>query len=119
MGYALNQLQRHEEAELYCRQAIQINAERHNAFKNLGVALEELGQNEEAALQYAQATVLRPTDTRAFDHLERLMDAHSGLPESVANIRAQLLDLLHDRGMTRVTAAEAKATAAVYAQLGR
>src|SRR5215831_12046221 len=42
IAYCLSQCGHHDEAEVYCRQAIQINAERHNAFKNLGIALEGL-----------------------------------------------------------------------------
>ena len=117
LGYSLSQLGRHEEAELFCRQAIAIDATKHNAFKNLGVALEGLGSYEEAAQRYAQATELNLRDTRAFGLLEGLIAAHPELPEHVEGLRARLLDLYLDFGFTCVTAAEAKVTAAVYAQL--
>ncbi len=117
LGYSLNQLGKRDEAEVYCRQAIQINPERHNAFKNLGAALEGQGQYVEAAHHFAQAVVLQPEDTRAFEHLETLMEAHPGLPESLANVKAELLDLYKQRGLTHCTAAEVKVTAAVYSLL--
>jgi tetratricopeptide (TPR) repeat protein len=48
-GYCLNQIGRHLEAEKYCRAAIEIERERHNAHKNLGVALANQGRYAEAA----------------------------------------------------------------------
>jgi len=39
LGYSLNQLGRFTDGEPYCRAAIEINAARHNAYKNLGVSL--------------------------------------------------------------------------------
>ena len=43
MGYCLNYAGRYQEAEPYCRKAIAINPERHNAYKNRGISLEGKG----------------------------------------------------------------------------
>ena len=52
MGYCLNYAGRYQEAEAYCRKAIAINPERHNAYKNLGISLEGQGHIGEAAQCY-------------------------------------------------------------------
>src|SRR6185369_4566864 len=39
LGYCLNTLGRFADGEFYCRKAIEIDGQRHNAFKNLGIAL--------------------------------------------------------------------------------
>ena len=44
-----------DEEAVYCRQAVQMDPKRFNAFKNPGVALEGLGHLEEAAHHYTQA----------------------------------------------------------------
>jgi len=40
LGYCLNHFGRFDEAEFYCRKAIEIDPARQNAYKNLGIALE-------------------------------------------------------------------------------
>jgi tetratricopeptide (TPR) repeat protein len=72
LGYSLNMLNRHPEAETYCRLAIQIDPERYNAYKNLGIALEGQEKFAEAAHFLLFATRLEPEDDRAirqFFHL--------------------------------------------------
>lgn len=73
LGYCLNILGRHEEAEGHCRAAIAINPQRHNAHKNLGLSLLGQGEYPEAASCLITATNMCPTDTRAFHHLENLI----------------------------------------------
>jgi len=70
LGYCLNILGRHAEAEALCRSAVEIDPARHNAFKNLGVSLQGLGRLEEAAECYRRAAKLCPEDGRA----QRLLD---------------------------------------------
>ncbi len=82
-GYCLNQTGRYMEAERYCRAAIEIQPERHNAYKNLGVALEHLGQYAEAAQSYIRATKLCPTDPRALSHLDDLFAAHKEIVQEI------------------------------------
>lgn len=75
-GYCLNALGRHGEAEHYCRSAIEIDPDRHNAFKNLGVSLERLGDLPAAARAYMDATRIAPHDPRALRLLEKLLADH-------------------------------------------
>ena len=72
IGYCLNQLGRYGEAESYCRDAIQVNPIRHNAYKNLGVSLEGQGQYLQAAECYSRATMLCPKDPHAAEHFAAL-----------------------------------------------
>ena len=76
LGYSLNQLGRHGEAESYCRAAIAIDAGRHNAHKNLGLSLQGQGKYLEAAQCFLQATQAAPDDLRALGHLEDLLAQH-------------------------------------------
>jgi tetratricopeptide (TPR) repeat protein len=76
LGYSLNRIGRHAEAEAYCRAAIAIDPERHNAHKNLGLSLQGQGRYLEAAhclLRVARAT---KDDLRALGHLEDLLGQH-------------------------------------------
>ena len=85
-AYCLIQLGRHEAALGPCRAAIEIERDRHNAWKNHGLALAGVGQPVEAARALVQAHRLCPRDIRALAHLEDLMEAHrdvilQGAPE--------------------------------------
>jgi protein O-GlcNAc transferase len=72
MGFCLDKVGRHREAEAYCRKAIAIDPRRHNAWKNLGIALEGLGQHADAASAWLEAATLCPEDPRAMRLLEQL-----------------------------------------------
>ena len=76
LGFCLNQLGRHAEAEHFCRSAIEKDPSRHNAHKNLGVALAGQGQYLEAAGTFIKATHLNPRDPRALQHLNQLVVDH-------------------------------------------
>jgi len=78
LGYSLNQLGRFTDGEPYCRAAIEINAARHNAYKNLGVSLTGQKRYAEAAVPFVQAARACPADRRALHCLERLV---SEVPE--------------------------------------
>lgn len=83
MGYSMNILGYHPEAQVHCELAIQINPNRHNAYKNLGISLQEQGSYTEAACNFMQAVRIYPDDPRALKHLEDLLDKH---PEVVSEV---------------------------------
>jgi tetratricopeptide (TPR) repeat protein len=72
-------LGRYCEAEEFCRAAIEIDPDRYNAWKNLGVSLQGQGRMGDAALSYCEATDRGPEDPRAFRLLEDLLMAHPEL----------------------------------------
>jgi tetratricopeptide (TPR) repeat protein len=79
LGYSYNQVEQHAEAERFCRAAIGINPDRHNAYKNLGIALQGLGQHREAAMCLVAATQKNAGDPRATEHLRRMLEIHPDL----------------------------------------
>jgi tetratricopeptide (TPR) repeat protein len=79
LGYSLNQLGLHAEAEPYCRTAVGILPERPNAHKNLGLALAGQGRPRQAAECFIEATRVRPEDPRSCAHLEDLLELHPEL----------------------------------------
>ena len=88
LGFCLNQINCHREAESYLRQAIAIEPAWFNAYKNLGVSLAARGEYAEAAKLFVQATVICPTDPRAPGHPEELLDGHELVYMQVPEIRA-------------------------------
>jgi tetratricopeptide (TPR) repeat protein len=76
LGYSLNQVGRHAEAEAYCRAAVAIDPGRYNAHKNLGISLEGQGNYLEAARCFLTAAHAQPDDLRALGHLEDLLGRH-------------------------------------------
>ena len=76
LGYSLNRIGRHAEAEAYCRAAIAIHAGRYNAYKNLGLSLEGQGRLFEAARCFLKAAKAAPDDLRALGHFEDLLARH-------------------------------------------
>lgn len=90
LGYCLNQVGRHEEAESFCRRAVAIDPARHNAFKNLAIAEEALGRFAEAARHYLEAIDLEPADPRALDRLERLLQQHPEIAPQIEGLDARL-----------------------------
>jgi len=90
LGYSLNQLKRHAEAETYCRQAIQIEPRRCNAYKNLGISLEGQGDYAGAANCYIKAVHENASDPRALKHLEMLAEKHPTVTIDVQEFGAQL-----------------------------
>lgn len=91
-GYCLNQTGQHQEAEKYCRAAIGIAPDRHNAYKNLGIALQNQGLYADAAKNYIHATKLCPTDNRALAHLKDLISGHREILGEIPD----LMTLLHE-----------------------
>ena len=76
LGFSLNQVGRHVEAEPCCRTAIRSQPHRYNAHKNLGVSLEGQGNILAAAQAYIMAVQLQPRDLRAFQHLLLLEESY-------------------------------------------
>ena len=81
LGFSLNQLGRFREAEPHCWQAIEIDPQRHNAYKNLGISLAAMDRHREAAEFFVRATQRNAWDGRALGHLEDLLEAHPGLQQ--------------------------------------
>jgi tetratricopeptide (TPR) repeat protein len=90
MGYCLNFAGRYQEAEPYCRKAIAINPERHNAYKNLGISLEGQGRIAEAAQCYIIAVHANAYDPRALRHLEDLIENNRGILTEINDMKDHL-----------------------------
>ena len=87
LGFSLIQLGRFEEAEPYCRAAIEIEPERHNAHKNLGLARQGLGEFLDAAKCFAAASQIAPGDPRAWWFLEQLISSHPEILSESGGLR--------------------------------
>jgi tetratricopeptide (TPR) repeat protein len=90
LGYSLNVLGDHVEAEDLCRAAIRIEPVRSNAHKNLGIALAGQERFEDAARAYVAAVRANAADPRALRHLEQLLEAHPDLEVRVPEIKEEL-----------------------------
>jgi len=90
IGFCLNQLRRHKEAERYCRDAIGIDGNRQHAHKNLGIALEGQGLVAAAAEAYITAVLANPGDNRALAYLERLVESADELIGEMPDIQERL-----------------------------
>jgi tetratricopeptide (TPR) repeat protein len=90
LGYCLNQLDRFSEAEMFCRGAIKIDPQRHNAYKNLGVSLTGQGKCADAARNFVQALRANAADPRALKLLEQLFDDHPEITGEIPDIEAEI-----------------------------
>ena len=79
LGFSLNALGQFAEGERYCRQAIQIDPGRPNAYKNLGIALAGEGDFHGAATSFVCATQADAADPRAARLLRDLLAEHPEL----------------------------------------
>ncbi len=79
LGFSLNALGQFIEGEEYCRKAIEIDPERPNGHKNLGIALAKQGCYREAAQAFIAATQANASDARACGLLENLLQQHPEL----------------------------------------
>ena len=86
LAYSFLQLGQYEEAEPHCLAAIEIRDEQYNAHKNLGLAREGLGRYVEAAISFINASSRAPGNTRAWLHLQKLLEQHPELPSESADI---------------------------------
>ena len=90
LGYSLNQVSDHQAAMPYLRAALEIDPERPNAYKNLGLSLQALGDLEGAAELFIAATQVNASDARSLGHLESLVDQHPSLLVDVPDLRDRL-----------------------------
>ena len=90
LGFCLNLFDRFAEAENYCRSAIKIDPERHNAYKNLGISLAGQGQYAEASLNYIKAAMVAAVDQRALKLLEQLYAEHPEISNEIPDIDSQI-----------------------------
>ena len=79
LAYSLIMLRRYAEAETYCMAAIEIDDNRHNAFKNLGLVSDALGRPMQAAICFINAAIMCVTDERAWLHLQKVLLNNPGL----------------------------------------
>jgi tetratricopeptide (TPR) repeat protein len=90
LGYSLNQQGEHDAAVPYLQQALKIDPERPNAYKNLGLSHEALGNIEKAAALFVAATQVNASDSRSLAHLDALLEAHPVLEIDVHELRDQV-----------------------------
>ncbi|MGH8546439.1 MAG: tetratricopeptide repeat protein [Gammaproteobacteria bacterium] len=88
-GYCLNLFGKHTDAERYCRIAIEIDSQRNNAFKNLGIALQGQKNLVGAAWAYMEATKA-DGDIRTMPLLADLITSH---PEIISQFSGILEEL--------------------------
>ena len=87
LGYCLNQLGRSDEAEPLLKRALEIDPQRANAYKNLGLSYEARGGYVDAAECYIAATQVQASDARSFKHLEQLVAEHPQLEIDIPDLR--------------------------------
>jgi tetratricopeptide (TPR) repeat protein len=91
LGFSLNQLQQFQDGERLCRKAIQIDPDRSNAHKNLGLALAGQGRFVEAVPCYLEsALVSQGSDPRGMMLLSGLLREHPEVAEEIPDIQEQL-----------------------------
>jgi tetratricopeptide (TPR) repeat protein len=90
LGYSLNMLKRFIEAEPLCRKAIEIDPQRHNAYKNLGISLQGQNQLEEAARNFIQSARMNASDTRAANHFIDLATNHPEILKENPDLQVEL-----------------------------
>ncbi len=87
LGYCLNVFKRHAEAEPFCREAIRINPDRHNAFKNLAISQEGQNQFISAVENYILAVEKYPCDPRSYLHLTELLRRYPDLELEIPGLK--------------------------------
>ena len=73
---SLINLERFDEAEKQCNAAIEIDKDRPNAHRNLGLACERQDKYSDAAVCFMNASYLDRTDNRAWQQLTKLLESH-------------------------------------------
>ena len=90
LGFSLNAVGRYEDGESYCREAIKINPNRHNAYKNLGISLQSAGRLLEAARSFVLAAQKELHDPRALQLLQDLVRMHPELLQQDAGLAGEI-----------------------------
>lgn len=93
LGYCLIQMGEFEAAEQYCRSAIQLNPNQHNAHKNLGLSLAGQGDYAGAANALIEAVRRQPGDPRAYQHLRTLIQRQPDLYGEVPDLEGIMIEL--------------------------
>ncbi len=86
LGFCLIYMKEFKKAESYLRSATELDPERYNSWKNLGVCLEHQGKPAEAADCYLKAIIQSHGEKRSIQHLLRLVARH---PELKATTKIQ------------------------------
>jgi tetratricopeptide (TPR) repeat protein len=89
-GYCLNALRLYKAGERHCRQAIEIDSKRVNAFKNLGMSLYGQGDLRGAAWCWIEAIKVDPLEPSARDLLNQLLTKHPVLKSECTWIQQEL-----------------------------
>jgi tetratricopeptide (TPR) repeat protein len=79
LGFCLNKLGQHEDAERFLHTAIETDPSRSNAYKNLGLCFQGRGLFDNAAQCFIMATQVNAADPRSLRHLEILAREHPDL----------------------------------------
>lgn len=87
LGFSLNMVGKFDEAEHFCRAAIEIDGQRPNGFKNLGSALRGQRRFAEAAACFVKGTQADASDARSLQLLEELLEQQ---PELLFEFGSQL-----------------------------
>jgi Flp pilus assembly protein TadD len=87
LGANLKELDRFEESEASCRQAIALKPDLAEAHSNLGNSLKELDRFEEAEVSYRQAIALKPDLAEAHSNLGANLKELDRLEEAEASCR--------------------------------
>ena len=90
LGYCLNHFNRFAEAEHFCREAIRINPDHHNAYKNLAISMEGQGNLADAVENFILAVEKNAADPRALNHLDNMVDANPEIEVEIPDIRARV-----------------------------
>lgn len=90
LGYSLLKIGRVSDAVSYLELAAQIDPDRANAYKNLGLCQQSLGNYPEAAMFYVSATQVNASDDRSLGHLEELMEGHPELAVDLPRLPDQI-----------------------------
>jgi tetratricopeptide (TPR) repeat protein len=91
LGYSLIRMRRYKEAKPLLEEAIKINPNRANAYKNLGFSFWGLGKRVEAAKYFIEATCVDAGDRRSLRHLEKLYSIHPKIAESIPEFDSLLM----------------------------
>ncbi len=76
LAWSLINLQRFEEAEEHCIAAIEVDQDRHNAHRNLGLACQGQEKYSDAAVCFMNALFLDRSDRGAWRPLAQLLESH-------------------------------------------
>lgn len=90
LGYSLIQLGLFNEAEGYCLSAIEIEPNRHNAHKNLGLVRQGQEAYQDSAFCFVEAYRRCPSDERSWHLLMALLSGHPELITQSEDLRIQI-----------------------------